>query len=118
MKKENILFLTALITIILVRLKIYLFPVHLYIGNSILYHFWIGVFLIIISLIIPNKFNKTKLYTLGIGLGLFIDELIFMLTGAGSFTQYWSLSSTLGAFILIIILFLSRKNIVKNTIKL
>ncbi len=56
------------------------------------HHIYTGVILMLLSLAVPKKYSKV---VLGIGLGLFLDELIhvFHLLGIVEETDYWSATS-------------------------
>ena len=54
----------------------------------------------IISLIIPKQKVYPKILLYGIGVGLIIDQLIFMILGAGKDKEYWALPSLLGTIII------------------
>jgi hypothetical protein len=56
------------------------------------HHMYTGMILMLASIFIPQKYRTISF---GIGLGLFIDELIhlFHLLGVTNATDYWSLKS-------------------------
>ncbi len=104
---ENFLFLFIYcLTIMVIRVGVYLFPDrNLIINKKEIHHFWIGILAIIVSFFTP--YFATTLY--GIGLALFADELFFMVFGGGNDKNYWSIKSLLGVLIisLLVILFSS-----------
>ena len=103
MKKEDKLFLISFITIILVRISVFVNPVHLIIFGIIIHHFWIGLALMLIGFMYREKI---RLLCLGVGVGLMIDEFGFMINGGGSFTEYWSLYSIISVIVLLGIFYL------------
>jgi len=111
-EKPNMLYLAVLLTVLLTRIYVILTPYHLRINGAIIHHFWIGVILFGISLLISKKYEKTKVVTLGIGIGLIIDEFVYIILGGQEFSQYWAWPSILGAVILLIILYIFRKKLV------
>ncbi len=68
-----------------------------------LHHYMYGIVLITIGLLIKN--NPTYL----IGLGLFIDELGFVLIGGETHQDYWSKKSLLLLTLFIIIIYFLKK---------
>lgn len=58
------------------------------------HHIYTGAVLMLLSFVVPKKYSKI---VLGIGLGLFLDELIhlFHLLGIVEETDYWSAPSVI-----------------------
>jgi len=48
-----------------------------------------------------------------VGLGLVADELVFMIIGNRTISDYWSLSSVFGAIIIIAVVFIFRDKLLK-----
>jgi len=71
----------------------------------IVHHFWFGVILAIAGFVIPKQKIFPKILLYGIGIGLIVDQLIFMILGAGNDKEYWALPSLLGMIILVSILY-------------
>ena len=110
MKKENLFFLLILITILITRISIIIIPeVNITLFNIIIHHFWFGVILMLIGLFIPKKLFIFKIGIYGIGAGLIIDQLIFMILGAGQDKEYWAFPSLIGMIIMTFIVFELRK---------
>jgi hypothetical protein len=111
-KKENLFYILLILTIIGTRLSVVLVPeVDLIVLGLIIHHFWFGIILAIIGLIIPKKYDWIKIIIYAIGFGLIIDQLIFMILGAGKDAQYWALPSLLGTIILALVILPLRKKI-------
>lgn len=112
MKKENLFYLVFLITIFLIRLWVIIFPERdTYFLGFLIHHLWYGIILLLISFFIPRK-SIFKIYLSAIGLGFVIDQMIFMLLGAGRDKEYWALPSLLGTIILIISIYPLRRKII------
>lgn len=106
MKKENFFYLTLLLTIIFIRISILILPeVDIRFLNVVIHHFWLGVILIMLSLSIQKQKVYIKILVYGIGFGLILDQLIFMILGAGKDKEYWALPSLLGTVIMIVVVF-------------
>ena len=106
MKKENLFYLTLIITILVIRISIILVPeVDIKLFNIVIHHFWFGLVLIAIGLLIPKQKTNLKLFIYAIGAGLVIDQLVFIILGAGQDKQYWGFPSLLGAIIIALGLF-------------
>ena len=111
MKKGNILWGITISTIILVRISIIIFPeIDVKIANFVIHHFLFGVILIILSYFIPKHCNL-KVWIMGLGIGLFIDQLVFVILGAGKDAQYWAFPSFAGALGLSLLIFPFREKI-------
>ena len=112
MKKEDLFYLIFVLSILVARLSVFLFPeVDIEVFGVIVHHFWLGAFLAALSLIPSKKYRLAKLYTFAIGLGLVIDQLVFMALGAGKDIQYWSLLSLIGMIVLAIAIFPFREKL-------
>jgi hypothetical protein len=109
MKNGNFLYLITLATVFISRLSVIISPnTDTVIFGTIIHHFWYGFIFIILGLLVPvpKKLLKTLFY--GIGLGLVIDQLFFMLLGAGGDYEYWKLASLVGPIIILFIFFFFR----------
>ncbi|MBI3623202.1 hypothetical protein HY212_03950 [Candidatus Pacearchaeota archaeon] len=96
------------------RIYLYFFrDSHLVILGRVVHHFWTGLLLIVISLIIYKKYTEIKLILFSIGAGLFFDELVFMLAGGGLTPDYWKLISVIGVLFFALVVFIFRKDIIK-----
>ena len=113
MKKENLLYLTIILSILAVRLVAFLYPKHLIIFGLLIHHFWTGVLLMTISLLLLRKQKNFNFIIFGIGFGLVLDELGFMILGAGSFPEYWALPSVISAVFFLIISYIFKDRIYK-----
>ncbi len=106
MKRENLFYLVLIATILIARISIMIVPeVDIKFLDIVIHHFWFGVILMIIGLIIPKQKVYPKILLYGIGTGLMIDQLIFMILGAGKDKEYWALPSLLGTIIIILIIY-------------
>ena len=119
MKKEDLFYVLFFSTIILIRLGVFLFPEReIRLASLIIHHFWIGIILIIIPLLLNllfnNKYEKLRLFTFAIGLGLIIDQFVFMILGAGTDVQYWAMPSLFGMIFLSCFILIFRKIIFKS----
>ena len=112
MDRANLFFIVFLAAIIAIRLFVFLFPEQkLRILGTVIHHFWIGVILVVIALLLTSFSYRWIL--LALGLGLVADELVYMLLGAGPvLTKYWSIYSVSGAIVNSAIVFLLRQKIV------
>ena len=84
---------------------------HLWYRGYIIHHFWLGFIFMLVSLALSAKHLRAKNILLGIGYGILADELIFMLTGGGGYSNYWSLTSIFGMILCITVIFFVRKSI-------
>lgn len=115
MKQKNLFFIIFLLTIILIRIFVIIFPERdTYIFGILIHHFWYGIILLLIVFTIPKKYSIPKIFLSAIGLGYITDQLIFILLGAGKDKEYWALPSLLGTIILIVIIFPLRKKIIDS----
>lgn len=106
MKKENLFYLILLLTILITRISVIIVPeVDIKILNVIIHHFWFGVVLSLTGLLISKERANLKILLFGIGAGLIIDQLIFMILGAGLDVQYWALPSLLGAIVISLVVY-------------
>ncbi|OGG61026.1 hypothetical protein A3C86_04180 [Candidatus Kaiserbacteria bacterium RIFCSPHIGHO2_02_FULL_49_16] len=112
MKNEDLFFLAFFLTILAVRLSVVIVPeVDILFNNIIIHHFWFGLIIAGISFLF-TKHTLCTLLLLAVGTGLMMDELIFVLLGAGHDKEYWSIPSLLGVFIGVLAAFLLRRKIV------
>ena len=111
---SNLFFLIFITTIIIIRFGIYAFPnIDLKLGGLIIHHFWFGIILIVVSILIKHK--NVRLIIFAIGSGLAIDQFVFIVLGGGDLT-YWNALSTMSTIILIMIVFLWREKITSKVI--
>lgn len=112
MKRENLFYLLVIITILILRISILLVPeVDITAGSIIIHHFWFGVILFLVGLIMPKRSEYLHIFLYGIGMGLIIDQSVFMMLGAGRDKEYWALPSLLGAIIIASVLFPIRQKL-------
>lgn len=115
-KKENIYYLIFIFTILLVRFGVFLFPLQkLMVGGTIVHHFWVGVVLVSFVSLLSKRYTELRMVLFSVALGLMVDELVYIILGAGAVSKYWSAYSVSGAIIMATIIFLARK---KFTMKL
>jgi len=119
-EKENIFYLIIVLTIATVRLSKFFFlqNVHLRIAGIVIHHFWIGILLLSTGFFIPKNKKIAKILLYGIGMGLIIDESMFMVFGGGLDMEYWKLQSVIGAAIVAICIYPLRKKLEKFLFKI
>ncbi|MFZ2072315.1 MAG: hypothetical protein WAV10_01370 [Minisyncoccia bacterium] len=109
MEPSNYFFLIFLLTIVLTRIWLFVKPISSpTIKGFRLHHYMYGLVIVAISFFISN----ITLYA--IGLGLFIDELIFLIpnpTKPFAYKEYISIKGILGTIILIIAVYFLRNYI-------
>jgi len=111
MKKENLFYLIFIITIIIIRLGVFLIPnVDITVSNVIIHHFWIGLVILIIGLFLKNNF---KIYSIAIGFGLLADQLVFIILESTGDNEYWALPSVLGTIILAVVFYFIKGKITR-----
>ena len=118
MKRENLFYLILIVTILITRISIIIVPeVDMKFLDIVIHHFWFGVVLMIVGLIIPKQKVYPKILLYGIGAGLIIDQLIFMILGAGKDKEYWALPSFLGMIIIALVIYPIRTKITNFLLK-
>ena len=118
MKRENLFYLVLIATILIARISIIIVPeVDIKFLDIVIHHFWFGVILMIIGLIIPKQKVYPKILLYGIGAGLIIDQLIFMILGAGKDKEYWALPSLLGTIIIALVIYPIRTKVTNFLLK-
>lgn len=104
-------FLFTMITIILTRLWVYLFnkpsPT---IRNFRTHHWMYGLLFTIILFLISNFY--TNIYLLAIGMGIFLDEIGFILIRGKTHEDNYSPKSFMILLFFILLLFIFRENII------
>lgn len=114
-KKENIFYLISVFTILVIRVWVFLFPLRkIIIFGILIHHFWIGIIIILFVLLLPRKYLGLKEILFPIGLGVAVDELIYMILGGGTVKDYWSPYSVSGVIIMMAIIFIFRDSIAKK----
>lgn len=94
-------FLIFLITIIVTRIALFLCPIASPTVKGFRIHHWMyGIFLIVLGIVL----SSIVLYA--IGLGLFVDELTYILIGGTSHKDNYSTVSLVGTVIFIIIVYI------------
>ncbi len=111
MKKEDYFYLVVVLTVVFERFLVFIYPSHLIIGGLLIHHFWVGLLLGFFGFLISSKYFILRFLLLVIGLGLMIDEFVFMILGGGSFPEYWSSFSVISVIVLLTILFYFRKEV-------
>ena len=115
-KEPTAFILTFLLTILLIRLVLYLHPFDVVYHNKELHHFWFGLIFFIAGLLIKNKYKYLKIFLLGVGLGALIDELLLILMKLSS-DIYWSGIYIIEIIILSLLIIIYRKNILTFLLK-
>lgn len=116
------LYISVLFTIIAIRLFSWMFP-QIFLNDFDLYHFYFGIMLLLIGSIIllftplKNENIPYKIILFSIGIGLTVDQFIFLIVKEKTEQGYWELPSLLGTllftvtiFIYILFLFVFRAN--------
>lgn len=112
MKKENIFYLIFILTILAIRTGVFLFPhKKLIIGGMIIHHFWIGAILILFVLFLLKRYDILRIIIFSIGSGLAADELIYIILGGRTVSEYWSIYSIFGTIMMAVIIFPIRKRL-------
>lgn len=105
---EDYFFIIFLITILIIRFFLYFKPIPSpTIKGCRLHHYIYGILILLISLIVNN------LTLFSIGLGLFIDELTFLLIKGRNHKDNYSSISLIGTLLFIILIFISKEYILK-----
>lgn len=105
----DLFFIIFLATILVTRVALYFKPVPSpTIHEFRLHHYMYGTVLLIIGILITN------LWCLAVGLGLFIDELPFLLIGGKTHADNYSVKSLVGVTVLVIVVFFLRGYIIKT----
>ncbi|MFA6973425.1 MAG: hypothetical protein WC238_01620 [Parcubacteria group bacterium] len=113
MKKENIFYLLFLATMLTVRTGVFFFPYRkLIIDGTIIRHFWTGLVLTLVAILLAKSCTRLRLVLFSVGLGLVADELFYIVLGGRTVSEYWAISSILGAMVTAAAVFLLRKRIV------
>jgi len=110
-----------LATVFSLRLYLHLVHVrHIYPGGYLLHHLFIGVLLLIPAaflLAFGTRYRVLARLALGVGAGLILDEVVYLVGTDGSDAGYVSRTSLLGsmvlislAIILLLILYLRHRN--------
>jgi|TARA_Y100000310_G_C20000184_1_gene498125 peptidoglycan/LPS O-acetylase OafA/YrhL len=118
MKRENLFYLILIVTILIIRISIIIVPeVDIKFLDIVIHHFWFGVILMIIGVIVPKQKVYPKILLYGIGAGLIVDQLIFMILGAGKDKEYWALPSLLGTIIIVLVIYPIRTKVTNFLLK-
>lgn len=112
MKGENFFYIAFFLTVLFMRLAVLLVPnIDLMLFGVVIHHFWMGVMLIALGLIIPKRTGSLRMLTTAVGFGLMIDELLFTILGSGGDMEYWALPSLISTIVIAVIVFFFRKKI-------
>jgi hypothetical protein len=118
MKKENIFYTVFALTVLLIRINAFVFPSYqIIIDGTRIYHFWIGVILILFVLSLSKSYNMLRTILFPIGLAIVADELIFIIFSNRLISDYWSVYSVSGLVIIMIIIFMYRKKLIDKIYK-
>ncbi len=111
MKRRNLFYLLFVSTVIVIRLGVFFVPnVDFTFLDFVLHHFWFGILLISVSFLFMKK-KHFRIILFAIGCGLFVDELAFMMMGAGGDNEYWGWLSVGGTILIGCIVGIFRKNL-------
>ena len=104
---SDLFFIIFLTTILVVRIFVYLKPIPApTIKGFRTHHYMFGIAGIIFGLAIHSAWMST------IGLGLFVDELTYILIGGKSHQDNYSKMSIAGTLFFVIIVFIFRNNLI------
>jgi len=93
MREENLFALMMVATIVLTRVSVWFVPnVDLMFAGRVWHHVWVGLLLLSLYLVVP----LWKGAVAAVGLGLILDELVFLALGGGNDPEYWSRTSRYG----------------------
>ena len=107
MKTSNEFFLIFLETILLVRIFLFLKPISSpNVGKFRIHHYMYGFIGILLGLV----FNFLFIYAVGVG--LFIDELAYLLINGKTHADNYSTISLLGTLFFIIIIYVFREKLI------
>ena len=114
MKRSDLFGLIMILTILIIRVSILVVPeVDMKIFDIVIHHFLIGIILVLIGILIPKQKDYLKIFIYAIGIGLIIDQAVFMILGAGMDKEYWALPSLIGTGVLAGIVFFFRNKIAR-----
>jgi len=103
----------VLLTIIFARIMIWYWPADSFIFYDKLHHIYYGILLLLVVLIMDRKLHHVLLVPFGIAIGLIVDEVTFLLPliyDSGK-AAYFSFPSVFGIFILVLVVFIFRDQI-------
>lgn len=113
LQKSTLFFILFIVTILITRLSVFLVPeVNITFVGIVIHHFWFGVVLLLCVLFIPEK-HSARIFLYGVGSGFFVDQLVFILLGAGTDAEYWSLPSVMGTVVLAGMIFFIRRKVIQ-----
>lgn len=104
-------FLVTMITILLTRVFVYLFPKPSPTIKKFRIHHWMYGFLATVVLFLISNFYK-NIYLLAISMGIFLDEIGFILIGGKTHEDNYSPKSFMILLFFLLFLFIFRKFIV------
>ncbi len=101
---KNKFFLIFFATIVITRLVVFIYPIAgPTVGGLRIHHYMIGILLILIGI-----FSRSVI-VYAIGLGLFIDELAYLIINGKTHQDNYSLVSLLGTLGFVVVIFLFRE---------
>jgi len=104
----NYFFLIFLVTILMTRIFVHIKPIPSpTIKKLRLHHYMYGIILIIIAFILGN------LFLFAVGMGLFVDELTYLIIKGKSHKDNYSKTSLIGTATFILLVFIFRNYLVK-----
>lgn len=113
LQKPTLFFIVFVSTIFVIRLFVFLVPeANITFLGLVIHHFWFGVALLLGAIFLPEN-HSLRIFLYGVGGGLLVDQLFFMLIGAGNDKEYWSLPSFLGAVLLTGLIFFIKERVIQ-----
>ncbi|MBI5913334.1 hypothetical protein HY839_02740 [Candidatus Azambacteria bacterium] len=117
MKSDTVFYSIFVVTVLAMRMEVFLFPQRkLIVSGAIIHHFWIGVLFIFFALLVPKRYTGLRIGIFSVGSGLAADELMYIVLGGRTVSEYWSLYSVSGAVVLTAIIFTIRKWLIRKII--
>ncbi len=115
MKRDNIFYIIFALTVLAIRLEVFIFPANKIIINGLkINHFWIGAIFVLVALFSLKNYNALKIILFPVGLGLLADELFFMIFSNRTINDYWSVYSITGLLIIMTIVFIFREKLLSK----
>lgn len=112
MKSAAYFFTTIVLTVLATRVGVAAIPeLDIKVFDVVVHHFWFGVALLLAGMALPLKTRHATFFMKGVGLGLIVDQAVFLALGGGKDAEYWSGPSTAGAMLLLLLLFLLRRRV-------
>ena len=111
MRNENLFYLIVVLAVIAMRLGVYIVPeVDVMFMGIVLHHYVFGL-IMMAGAFLFEKHSNLRLWIFAIGLGLVLDEIMFLALGSGKDAQYWAPMSSYGTVLLLFAVFPLREKL-------